>query len=335
MTTIQDVARRAGVAPITVSRVVNNSGYASEETRKRVESAIKELGYIPNTLARGLRSKRTNTLALVLTDITNPFFTMIARGVEDVASAAGFTVFFCNTDESKKKEEKYIEILTQKQIDGIVLIPACGNPDSIEFLRAKQIPVVLLDRRVPDVEIDLVRCDSKTGAYQLIKRLTALGHKDIAAITGPEGISTSDDRVAGYRQALFEAGLKDHERIYFGSFTQDSGYTLAVQALEAQPRPTALFGANNFISIGILKALRDADLLVPENISVVGFDDLPISMVVDPVLTVLSQPAYQMGEQAAMLLLSRLREDYPNKYQEIILPTRIIERTSISAPAAR
>lgn len=335
MTTIQDVAKRAGVAPITVSRVVNNSGYASEETRSRVEAAIKELGYVPNTLARGLRSKRTNTLALLMTDITNPFFTMIARGVEDVASAAGFTVIFCNTDESKEKEEKYIEILTQKQIDGVVLVPACGNPDSIEYLRAKEIPVVLLDRRVPDVEIDLVRCDSTAGAYQLVKRLIELGHKDIAVITGPEGISTSDDRVAGYRQAIYEAGLKGRERIYFGSFTQDSGYAFAAQALEAQPRPTALFGANNFISIGILKALRDAGLRVPQDISVVGFDDLPISMVVDPVLTVLSQPSYQMGEQAAALLLSRLKEGYSGNHQEIILPARIIERSSISAPAAR
>lgn len=333
MTTIQDVARRAGVAPITVSRVVNKSGYASEETRNRVESAIKELGYVPNTLARGLRSKRTNTLALVMTDITNPFFTMIARGVEDVASAAGLTVIFCNTDESKEKEKKYIEILTQKQIDGIVLIPACGSPDSIEFLRAKEIPVVLLDRRVPDIEIDLVRCDSTAGAYQLIKRLIELGHKDIAAITGPEGVSTSDDRVTGYRQALYEVGLKSHERIYYGSFTQDSGYSLAIQALKAQPRPTALFGANNLISIGILKSLRDADVRVPEDISVVGFDDLPISMVVDPILTVLSQPAYQMGEQAAALLLSRLRGEHSVNHQEIILPTRIIERNSISAPA--
>ena len=278
MPTIQDVAKRAGVAPITVSRVVNNSGYASEETRGRVEAAIEELGYVPNTLARGLRSKRTNTLALVMTDITNPFFTMIARGVEDVASAADFTVIFCNTDESEEKEEKYIRILAQKQIDGVLLIPACGNPDSVEFLQSKDIPVVLLDRRVPNVQSDLVRCDSKDGAYQLIKRLIELGHTQITIVTGPEGVSTSEDRVLGYRQALSEAGLSDHEHIYYGYFTQTSGYELTLQALEAHRHPTAIFGANNFISIGILKALRDSGVNVPEDIAVVGFDDLPTTL---------------------------------------------------------
>ena len=143
MPNINDVARRAGVAPITVSRVINNSGYASTATRERVEAAIAELGYVPNTLARGLRSKRTNTIALVVTDITNPFFTMIARGVEDVASASGYTVIFCNTDESESKEEKYTEILAQKQVDGVLLIPACSNSDSVKYLQSKCIPVVL------------------------------------------------------------------------------------------------------------------------------------------------------------------------------------------------
>ena len=153
MPNINDVAKQAGVAPITVSRVINNSGYASEATRERVEDAIAELGYVPNTLARGLRSKRTNTLALVMTDITNPFFTMIARGVEDAASEAGFTVIFCNTDESETEEEKYTRILAQKQVDGVLLIPACSNPKSVEFLQSKNIPVVLLDRIVPGVEV--------------------------------------------------------------------------------------------------------------------------------------------------------------------------------------
>src|SRR5512140_1881099 len=156
MPTVLDVAKRAGVAPITVSRVINNAGYISEETKIRVEAAIKELGYVPNTLARGLRSKRTHTLALVVTDITNPYFTSMARGVEDVAGASNYTVVYCNTDESEIKEEKYANILAQKQVDGVLLVPACGNVRTIKFLLSNDIRVVTLDRRVSGVKIDCV-----------------------------------------------------------------------------------------------------------------------------------------------------------------------------------
>lgn len=332
MPTINDVAKRAGVAPITVSRVINNSGYVSEATRKRVEDAIAELRYLPNTLARGLRSKRTNTLALVVTDITNPFFTLIARGVEDVASDSDYTVIYCNTDESEEKEEKYSNILVQKQVDGVLLVPACSNATSVKFLRSNEIPVVLIDRSVPDVQTDLVRCNSEDGAYNLIKLMVGLGHKNIVTISGPRGVSTSEDRVAGYRRAMEESGLDLHQNIYYGSFTQASGYELTNQALTLNPQPTALFGANNFLSIGILKALLDAGLRVPEDVAVVGFDDLPATMVVDPILTVAAQPAYEMGKQAAQLLLRRLSDQSPEGGQEIILPTEIIERRSSGPP---
>lgn len=328
MPTIQDVAKLAGVAPITVSRVLNNSGYASEETRARVESAVATLGYVPNTLARGLRSKRTNTLALVMTDITNPFFTLIARGVEDRASNSGYTVIYCNTDESETEEEKYLNILVQKQVDGILLVPACSNSQSIKFLNSNEIPFVLIDRSVPDTKADIVHCNSEEGAYQLIRYLVELGHQRIVAITGPREVSTAQERVAGYQRAMNEAGLKDCVQAYYGSFTQNSGYELTKQALTLEPQPTAFFGANNFISIGVLKALRDAGLRVPEDVSVVGFDDLPDSMIVEPFLTVSAQPAYQMGSQATELLLKRISGQLTEAEQEIVLPTQVIIRQS-------
>src|SRR3989304_9670876 len=171
MPTVLDVAKRAGVAPITVSRVINNSGYISQPTRERVEAAVKELGYVPNTLARGLRSKRTNTLAFVVTDIMNPYFTLMARGVEDVAGNSDYTVVYCNTDESETKEEKYANILAQRQVDGVLLVPACGNVKTIKFLESNDITVVVLDRRVSGVETDFVRSDSENGAKSLIKLL--------------------------------------------------------------------------------------------------------------------------------------------------------------------
>lgn len=332
MPTIQDVAKLAGVAPITVSRVINNSGYTSEETRARVEAAITTLGYIPNTLARGLRSKRSHTLALVMTDITNPFFTLIARGVEDVANRSGYTVIYCNTDESEVKEEKYINILLQKQVDGILLVPACSNSKSVKFLHANNIPVVLIDRSIPDTQTDLVRSDSEGGAYSLVKYLIELGHQRIVTITGPREVSTSSDRVAGYHRAMVEAGLQNSEGVYFGSYTQTSGYELTRQALALNPSPTAIFGTNNFISIGVLKALRDVGLGVPEDVTVVGFDDLPASMVVDPILTVASQSTYEMGSQATELLLKRISDELPESAQEVILPTEIIMRRSSAPP---
>src|SRR5512139_1532358 len=197
MPNLLDIARRAGVAPITVSRVINNSGYVSQSTRERVEASVKELGYVPNTIARGLRSKRTHTLALVVTDITNPYFTSMARGVEDVAGASNYTVIYCNTDESETKEEKYANMLAQRQVDGVLLVPACGNVKTIKFLLSNDINVVALDRRVSEVEIDSIRSDSEEGAYRLVKLLIELGHRRIAMMTGSRDVSTSVDRVAG------------------------------------------------------------------------------------------------------------------------------------------
>ncbi|HLO32804.1 MAG TPA: LacI family DNA-binding transcriptional regulator [Anaerolineales bacterium] len=328
MPTVLDVAKRAGVSPITVSRVINNSGYISQVTRERVEAAVRELGYVPNTLARGLRSKRTKTLALVVTDITNPYFTLMARGVEDVAGDSDYTVVYCNTDESEAKEEKYANILAQRQVDGVLLVPSGGNVKTIKFLLSNGICVVALDRHLSGIEIDSVRSDSVDGAKRLIKLLIRLGHKQIAIITGPREVSTSVERVTGYRQALTEAGLNGTELVYYGAFNQQSGYEFTNQAMRHASKPTAILGANNFITIGILKALHDLNVEVPGDVSVVGFDDLPESMLVAPFLTVAAQPAYEMGRVAAELLLKRISGEISEEPQELILRTDIIERGS-------
>jgi LacI family transcriptional regulator len=330
MPTILDVAKRAGVAPITASRVINNSGYISQSTRERVEAAVKELGYVPNTIARGLRSKRTHTLALVVTDITNPYFTLMARGVEDVAGEANYTVIYNNTDESEEKEEKYANLLAQRQVDGVLLVPSGGNVKTIKFLLSNNIAVVAIDRRVSEVEIDSVRSDSEDGAYRLVKLLIEMGHKRIAIIAGSKGVSTSIDRAAGYQRALKEAGLVENELIYYGGFNQQSGYELTVQAMSHSPGPTAIFGINNFITIGIIKALRDLKMDVPGDVSVVGFDDLPESMLLSPFLTVAAQPAYEMGRLATELLLKRISGKLSDGYQQLVLPIQVIERSSTS-----
>lgn len=332
MPTIRDVAKLAGVAPITASRVISNSGYASDEVRQRVNQAAEQLGYVPNFLARSLRSKRTHTLALVLTDITNPFWTTVARGVEDAASEEGYNVIFCNTDESASKQDSYLEAMIQKQVDGILLVPARRQESPIGFLHKQNVQVVLLDRRLPNLETDVVRCDSFGGAYQLVKLLLKLGHRRIAMLSGPNGVSSADDRVGGYRQALREAGLQpDEQLIFYGDFSLESGYQMTHSLLALPSRPTALFAGNNFIAIGALKTLQEAGLAVPENMSVVSFDDLPVSILVDPFMTAAVQPAYEMGVRATKRLLECLDGQNTGGIKDIVLPVSIVERKSTSA----
>ena len=332
MPTIKDVARRAGVAPITASRVINNSGYVSAETRRRVEAAIEELGYVPNRVARSLRSKRTQTLALVLTDITNPFWTTVARGVEDAARVGGFSVILGNTDESEPREYEYVQVLLQKQVDGFLLVPARHGARSVALIRRQKVPLVVLDRTV-EANVDTVRSDSVGGARALTHHLISLGHRRIAMLTGPREVSTAVDRALGYRQALEEAGIPvTGDLMRFGPYTQQGGYAMTLSILSLSSRPTAIFAGNNFIAVGALRALREAGLQVPEDMSLVAFDDLPPSFVVEPFLTVAAQRAYEMGQVATQLLLTRLAEQEPGQPQEIVLSTELIVRRSCGNP---
>ncbi len=335
MPTIRDVARLAGVAPITVSRVINNSGYVSAETRKRVTQAIEELGYVPNRLARGLRLKRTHTLALVVTDVTNPFWTTVARGVEDAANDAGFSVILCNTDESEEKQERYLGVLLEKQVDGIIVVPARSSASLVEWIESHKMPIVVLDRRIPCDRVHVVRGDSEGGAYQLVKHLISLGHRCIVMLSGPRDVSTAIERVAGYRRAMAEAGLVVRpEWVVYGEFSQESGYKMARQVISSSPRPTALFAANNFIAIGALRALREANLQVPDDMSVVTFDDFSSGLIFEPFLTVADQPAYEMGQKAVELLLTQLSSSAQEcRCQEVVMPVRLSIRRSSSQPA--
>jgi LacI family transcriptional regulator len=341
MTTMSDVARLAGVSTMTVSRVVNASGYASAETRARVEAAVVELGYVPNALARQLRSKRAKTVALVVSDISNPFFTTIARGVEDFFVDHGFSVIYCNSDESETEEDHYLRMLIERQVDGILLVPARSSDDSFRLLRAHNVPVVVLDRRIAATDVDSVLCDSEAGACELARHLVDLGHRRIAVLTGRRTVSTSVDRVAGVRRALAEAGLAlDDALVHFGGFNlgklnQADGHRMALEVLVAPgERPTAIFCANNFIAFGAIRALREAGLRVPDDMSVVAFDDLPDEWVDDPFLTVVAQPAYEIGHQAATRLLDRISGDRGPGGESVVLPFELIIRRS-SAPPRR
>jgi LacI family transcriptional regulator len=329
--TIRDVAERAKVGTMTVSRVVNRSGYVNAQTRSRVEAAIAELGYMPNESARNLRSRRSGTIALIVTDITNPFFTTIARGVEDAASEAGSLVLLGNTDESEAEELRYMRMLVQKGVDGVLFVPARNGATALEFARTHGLRVVVLDRRSDFAGVDVVRCDSELGAYELGELLLSLGHQNFAILAGPDGISTSDDRVTGFLRALETAGRAANCTISHGQFSVADGAQQMEVALAT--KPTAVFATNNFLAIGALNYVREAGIRVPEDVALVGFDDLPAHLITFPFLTVSAQPAYEMGVTATKLLLERVQT--PDlAAREIVLPTNLVIRTSSGKPIA-
>lgn len=331
MPTIRDVAKLAGVAPTTVSRVINNKGCVSQKTRERVEAVIKELGYVPNMLGTSLRFQQTMTLAVVITDITNPFWTTVTRGVEDVAQVNGYSTILCNTDESETKQEQYVQMLLRRRVDGILLVPACSEPASIELIQKQGIPVVVIDRPVPGFDVDVVRADSEEGAYQLTQHLLSLGHRSIAMLAGPKNVWTALDRVKGYKRALEDANIEaSDDLIFWGSFTQEAGYEKARIVADMNPRPTAIFAANNFIAIGAMQALKERGLFIPENMALATIDDLPTTYTktIEPFFTVAIQPAKEMGQQATRLLLERIKNPEGTAFQNIVLPTRVIIRAS-------
>ena len=335
MPTISDVARHAGVSPATVSRVIQGASNVRPATRERVQRAIEELGYVPSAAAQSLRSKRTRSLALVVSDITNPFWTTIARGVEDEAQKQGYSVLLCNTDENLTKQLGYLDLLIRQQVDGVIIAPYDSDARHLDKLRQRSIPTVLIDRRIEGWNIDSVYGDSISGARALVRHLIGLGHTKIAVVSGPANTSTAEDRIAGYCLALTEAGLPcDPRLILRGEFRSDMGQALTHKLLDEGLDPSAIFATNNAIAMGVIDALGARGLRIPQDIALVSFDDLPNTSHLFPFLTVVTQPAYDMGVNAAQLLLSRLNSEVPLRPRQVVLPTRLVIRHSCGSELA-
>ena len=328
MPTIEDVAKRAGVSISTVSRVTNDNPTVHPALKAIVLDAMKELGYQPNRLARSLRLGRTQTIALLVPDIINPFWTTLSRGVEDKAVENGFSVILCNTDEDPGKEKNYLQVCLQKRVDGII-IASVGRPATDpDHPQMGGIPFVLVDRVVPGLDADIVRSDSLDGARRLTDHLLQLGHRRIGLITGPAAVSTANERVEGYCRALDEFGIPfDPELVLRGNYNDESAYELTKALLSLPDRPTAVFAANGRIAIGTLRALRDAGVQIPKEMAVVAFDEIPQLSAVYPFLTVMTQRAYEMGTIAAQLLLERLAGMKAAR-REVVLETELIARAS-------
>jgi LacI family transcriptional regulator len=314
---------------VTVSRVINSAKGVSPATRDKVQQAIEELGYIPNVVARSLRSKRTRALALVVPDITNPFWTTVARGVEDAAHGHSYSVLLCNTDESPTKQLRYLDVVASQRVDGVIIAPCDSDVRNMASLRNRNIPAVVIDRRIEGWDVDSVYGDSISGARALVGHLIELGHERIAMISGPQKASTAEDRVTGYCMALSEAGLPlDPRLVKRGEFRAVSGEHLAYQVLDEGLNPTAIFAANNAIAIGVIDALEKRGLAIPQDVALVCFDDFHNASRFFPFLTVVVQPAYEMGMNAAQLLFSRLETQAALPPRHVVLPTRLIIRYS-------
>jgi LacI family transcriptional regulator len=325
--TISDVAELAGVSTATVSRALNGKSTVDPELAARVLAAAKELGYQPNGPARNLRRQEAAVLALIISDVENPFFTAIARGVEDVAHSVGYSVVLCNTDEDAEKERKYVNVAIQERVAGVIISPT-ATAAGVAALADRGTPLVAVDRPLPDRESDTVLVDTRLAARQATQHLIDQGYERIGCITGPSGVRTADDRLAGYRDALKSGKQRSSPRLVRRTEFKAAGAQKAAADLFAQEEPPdALLVANSAMAIGVLEALRSHTLRPGSDVGVVAFDDVPWAGLVDPPMTVVAQPAYEIGTVAAQLLLARIA-DNSRAATTTTLGARLIERGS-------
>jgi LacI family transcriptional regulator len=306
LATIKDVARLAGVSVATVSRVINNTENVNPETAGKVLTAIEQLQYEPNAVARGLAGKRTGTIALILPDISNPFFPGLARAVEDVANKQGITVILGNSDDLGLKESSYIKLLKRKYVDGIIFASNTIRQEDVEFLRKENIPTVLLDRGLNTAFCPVIRCKNFEGAKLAVRHLLEQGCQKIAHIHGPLEFITARERVQGYEEVVGEYTWYSPSLKVRGNFDVESGRNGVKQLLICHPDIDGIFAGNDLMAIGALKALHEMGVRVPEQIKVCGYDGIGLTEITEPELTTVAQPIYEMGTLAAKTLLSEI-----------------------------
>jgi LacI family transcriptional regulator len=332
--TIRDVARKVGVSPMTVSRVINGNPRVSDETRRRVQGAIAELGYVPNRLARGLIRRTTHAFGILVPDVANPFFTLVVRGAEEAAWRAGYHVILCNTQGDLERERGYIEDMLAFQVDGVLIAAASDrSKPQLRVLSRNAVPFVLVDRSVAGITADLVQGDSVKGAREIVGHLTGLGHRRIGMITETNDVSTARDRLRGYHEALEAAGIEPDPELVVETSTVDP--QLACQAtldlLDLPAPPTAIFAVNNIAVIGVAEAARTRSLDIPRDLAVACFDDIEHASRFQPFLTTMVQPAETFGTIATQLLLDRLAGQVHERRRVVVLPADLVVRESSGA----
>ncbi|MGG1662408.1 LacI family DNA-binding transcriptional regulator [Brevibacillus sp. NRS-1366] len=321
--TIYDVAREAGVSIATVSKVINNTGRISEKTKENVLNIMKQLNYQPSVVASALTGKSTYTIGLMIPDLANPFFSGIARSIEDRAHVLGYNLVICSSDYDSAKEAKYISLLLQKSVDGIILASGFENIETVKDLIKQKVPTAIIAREIPSLEVDTVAVDDFLGGYQATSHLLALGHTNIAIIA--RDLWSNRERMRGYRQALEEAGIAYPSEVeYVSESDVESGKQLAEQILQQKNRPTAIFACNDLLAMGAIQAAREQALSIPRDLSVVGFDNTVWASVTDPPLTTVAQPIRDMGTQVMNLLMQEINGQKRHRQRVVLLPELIV-----------
>jgi LacI family repressor for deo operon, udp, cdd, tsx, nupC, and nupG len=332
--TIYDVARLAGVSPSTVSRMLNGKGQFAPTTHRAVEQAVEQLRYRPNTIARSLRTKSTQTIAFLLPDIPDPFFVSLISGVQQHALQGGYAILLCVTEGNPEREEHYLNLLRAKQVDGILVDGLVLPPDRLARFVEDGLPIVCLDRDIDLPAVPLVQVDNRLGARRATEHLLALGHTRIAHISGavPHRLRHSRERLAGYHDALDGAGVPaDARLVVTGDYTEDGGHTAARDLLESGVSFSAVFAANDLSAIGAVSAFVASGRRVPEDVSVVGFDDIHIAAFTVPPLTTIHQPAAEIAERATELLMALIQGREAGEGPHVLEP-RLVVRGSAAPP---
>jgi len=344
--TLTDVADLAGVSRATASRVLGGYGATSPRVRDRVAAAATRLGYRPNVVARSVRTGKTSTIGVVVADMSNPFFSQTTRGISDTARRHGYQVVVVNTDENPDEEKLGLELLLDKRVDGIVVATTSRNANQhLSNAQAEGFPIVLLDRRVESVTSDQVTADNKTGASTALKFLVHAGHRRIAFVSAasPDDVdeqgglsvitSSGADRIEAYLKAMTSLPGKSPDGAYLrlAGFAEGAAYKATTDLLALPQRPTAVFASDSVVGIEVLWAIRDAGLIVPQDVSFVMGDDVPWALAINPAISAVSQPGYEMGSRTVEILLARI-SDPAQPYQKLVLPTIFRHRHSIAAP---
>lgn len=338
--TIKDVAEAAGVSLATVSRVLSGNGYSSEASKERVNKAVRDLNFTPNEMARSLNQQRTGSIGLVIKNIVNPYYGYLANGVLDRVHQLGYHVITCATDENEQLEREYIEMLMRQRAAGIIAVPTCQNLDYWRSAIEMGMKVIFIDRQMPELsDVDTILVDNIRGAHKAMSYLISLGHTRIGIVTGPISSANNADRFTGYLNALKEAGIPSDTTLQYNLATKDDDGKAAFQALLSLPNPpTAIFAANYYTANGAILALRELNIHIPEDVSLVIFDDSPSALINNPPITAVAQPMAAIGHLAMELLdkvlkLSEQNAEQPR--QKIIISPELIIRSSCSSPITK
>ncbi|MFC4099774.1 LacI family DNA-binding transcriptional regulator [Paenibacillus xanthanilyticus] len=327
--TIYDVAKEAGVSIATVSHVINGKGKISRERREEITRIMVRMGYKPSMIASALTGKKTFALGLLVPDISNPFFAEIARAVEDEGQRHGYSVFICSTDNKDEKVEHYAELLRQKNVDGVIIGTGMKELAVLDPLLHGGVPIAFISREFPTAQVPSVVVDDYAGGAAAAEHLIALGHRRLAVLAEEESVSSSRERVRGFRHTLTAAGIAFDQTDVRISGMKESMHR-ALELLRQGDRPTAIFCCNDMLAIGALRAAKELGLRIPHDCSIVGFDDTVLASVTDPPLTTVAQPIDRMG-QAAVQVLVRLIEQPDMRSERIVLPPALSIRQSSAA----